>query len=66
MVSMTRQSDMVTQDDVTFDDMVMEKYHLKDQKLFSEKQYLAMEIFLREQASNDLVNAKLNEEVIYI
>ena len=30
---MTRQGDVTTLDDVAFDDMAMEKYHLKDQEL---------------------------------
>ena len=57
---------MAIQDDVAFDDMAMEKYHLEDQELSLEELYLAMEISFGEQASNDLLEAKLNEEIIYI
>ena len=53
---------MATQNDVVFDDLIIEKYYLEDQELSLEELYLAMEISLGEQASNDLVKAKLNEE----
>ena len=43
--------------------MSMEKYHLEDQKLSWEKLSLAMQISLREQASNYHVEAKLNEKI---
>ena len=46
--------------------MVMGKYYFEDRELSLEEPYLAMEISLREQASIDLVEAKLNEEIIHI
>ena len=62
MASITRQSDVVTQDDVAFDDMAMEKYHFKDQELSLDELYLAMKISPGEQVSHDLMEAKLNVE----
>ena len=59
---MTWQGDVTTQDDISFDDMAMDKYHLKDQELSLEELYLTMEISFGEQANSDLVEAKLNEE----
>ena len=46
--------------------MVMEKYHLAYQELSLKELYLVMKISLGEQTSNDLVDAKLNEIIIYI
>ena len=60
---MTRQDDVATQDDVAFDDMAMEKYHVEYQKLSLEELYLQRRYLLEsKQASNDLAKAKLNEE----
>ena len=48
MALMTRQGDVATQDDVTFDDMAMEKYHFENQELSLDVLYLARQISLEE------------------
>ena len=57
---------MATQDDVAFDDIIMEKYHLKDQGLSLEKLYLARKICFRKQASYDYIECKSKSMHIYI
>ena len=45
-------------DDVAYDDMTMEKYHLKDQELSLEELYLTRKMWLGEQASYDHIKCK--------
>ena len=62
---MCNYGDMTTQNDVVFDDMIMEKYHLKDQELFLNELYLARSDLKSKQAMT-IWSAILNQYTIYI
>ena len=49
---------MITQDDVVYDDIVMEKYHLTDQELSLEELYLTKKMCLGKQASYEHMECK--------